>query len=178
MSAIFPVALVTCARAGIAQPDGLKYPEWMRAWLKLLIAGLIAGCAGSPPPARSIDAVERSKVNRVEIALRFHRESVRDATKLDALVRYFNARTGNWSAPGAEPPPATRASLIFLEADGTHRVMGLGCGFFSTARSTQAHSLRDAESYRVRPMTAADLGELLKTADNAGLNALFTDCKL
>jgi hypothetical protein len=149
----------------------------MRAWLHFLAAGLIAGCATSPAP-QAIDPLDASRVNRVEVSLRFHRDSIRDAGKIDALARYFNARTGNWKAPGAEAPPAARASLIFLEADGTHRVLGLGCGFFSTARSTQAHSLRDLESYRVRSMTAAELGELLKIVASPGLEALFADCRL
>jgi hypothetical protein len=149
----------------------------MRAWPNLLIAGLIAGCGTSPAP-QAIDPLDASRVNRVEVSLRFHRDSIRDAGKIASLVHYFNARTGNWKAPGAEAPPATRASLIFLEADGTHRVLGLGCGFFSTARSTQAHSLRDAESYRVRSMSAAQLEELLKIVASPGLDALFTDCRL
>jgi hypothetical protein len=144
----------------------------------LLAVALVAACTSLPAPTGSIEAIDRRNVTRVEVALRFHRESIRDEKKIDAVVGYFNARTGNWSPPGDKAPPPTLASLIFLEAGGAHRVLGLGCGFFSTARSTQAHEARDTATYRVRPMSAADLDQLLKMIDNAGLNTLFADCKI
>jgi hypothetical protein len=143
----------------------------------LLTAGFVAGCAAPSAPAGSIDPVDRKSVSRVEVSLRFHRVSVRSAGKIDALVDYFNARTGNWRAPGDSPPPAARASLVLLEPDGDHRVLGVGCDFFSTASSTRAHALREADSFRVRPMAAADLGELLQLVDERAFSALFSDCK-
>jgi hypothetical protein len=140
-------------------------------------AGFIAGCTSSPAPPGAIAPVDKKSVSRVEASLQFHRVSMRSAEKVDALVDYFNARTGNWKALGDSPPPAARASVVILESEGTHRVLEVGCDFFSTARSTQAHALREADSFRVRSMTAADLQQLVQLVDDRGFTALFSDCK-
>jgi hypothetical protein len=73
--------------------------------------------------------------------------------------------------------PSAPAGSIDPEPDGDHRVLGVGCDFFSTASSTRAHALREADSFRVRPMAAADLGELLQLVDERAFSALFSDCK-
>jgi hypothetical protein len=143
----------------------------------MLTAGFIAGCASSPAPPGAIAPVDKKSVSRVEVSLRLHRLSIRSAEKVDALVDYFNARTGNWKAPGDSPPPAALASVLILETGGAHRVLGVGCDFFSTARSAQAHALREADSFRVRSMTAADLQQLVQLVDDRGFAALFSDCK-
>ena len=143
----------------------------------MLTAGLVAGCASSPAPSGAIAPIDKKSVSRVEVSLRLHRVSIRSAEKIDALVDYFNARTGNWRAPGDSLPPEARASIVILESYGTHRVLGVGCDFFSTARSTQAHALREADSFRVRSMTPADLQQLVQLVDDRGFTALFSDCK-
>ena len=50
----------------------------------------------------------------------------------------------------------------------------LTAGFVAGCAARSA--LREADSFRVRPMAAADLGELLQLVDERAFSALFSDC--
>jgi hypothetical protein len=146
-----------------------------------LTAALLVGCAGlgEPGTPRSIPPISREDTTLVQYASGLHIKGRVENTKstIGALVDYFNARTDDWRSPGGFTPPVAMATLTIVINDGTHRVLGLSCGGFSTARSSMAHALGDGSSFLVRSGTHAELHELLNLIGDRALTAQFASCK-